>query len=354
LKTPIPGQREYIWCKINEINWKKIIKKMNKILNLLIVTILLFSCTPILAQEQTKNLEIIKSFNNPIITGKFTADPAALVHKDKVYLYTGHDEAPNDFHFYKMNEWLVFSSSDMVSWKEHPVPLKISDFKWAKSDAWAAQVIERDGKFFWYVSLTHGSIDGKAIGVAVADNPTGPFKDALGKALVTNDMTTEYTDISWDDIDPTVFIDIDGQAYLYWGNTVCYYAKLKDNMIELDGTIHTVELPNFTEAPWIHKKGDWYYLSYAYGFPEKIAYAMSKSVTGPWEFKGILNELAGNSNTNHQSIIEFMENSYFIYHTGGIQPNGGSFRRSVSIDRLYYNPDGTLKRMQMTSEGIQK
>jgi len=295
-------------------------------------------------------------FNNPIITEKFTADPAALVHNDSVYLYTGHDEAPNDFHFYKMNDWLVYSSADMVNWKEHPVPLKVSDFKWAKADAWAAQVIERDEKFYWYVSVEHNDEHpGKAIGVAVSDSPVGPFKDALGKALVTNDMTTGYTDITWDDIDPTVWIDEDGQAYLYWGNTVCYWAKLKDNMIELDGEIHAItDLPNFTEAPWIHKKGDWYYLTYAYGFPEKTAYAMSKSIEGPWKYKGILNEIAGNSNTNHQAIIEFKGTPYFIYHTGGIHPNGGSFRRSVSIDRLYYNPDGTLKKVQMTSEGITK
>jgi beta-xylosidase len=252
-----------------------------------------------------------------------------------------------------MNEWLVYSSSDMVNWQEHPVPLKVTDFTWAKSDAWAAQVIERNGKFYWYVTVEHGTIPGKSIGVAVADSPTGPFKDALGKALITNDMTTK-TNISWDDIDPTVMIDNDGQAYLFWGNTVCHYAKLKANMVELDGPIQTISLPNFTEAPWIHKKKDWYYLSYAYQFPEKIAYAMSKSINGPWEYKGILNEIAGNSNTNHQSIIEFKGKDYFIYHNGATQPNGGSFRRSVCIDRLYYNEDGTLKRVIMTTEGIQK
>ncbi|AUS06878.1 glycoside hydrolase family 43 protein [Pseudotamlana carrageenivorans] len=307
----------------------------------------LFCCVVLNAQVNTVE-------NNPIIKDKFTADPAALVHDNTVYIYAGHDEAPNDFHFYKMNEWLVYSSKDMKTWQEHPVPLKPTDFKWSKGEAWASQVVERYGKFYWYVTVEHNdSNPGKAIGVAVADTPIGPFKDALGKAIVTNDMTTKYTDIRWDDIDPTVYVDDNGQAYLYWGNTVCYYAKLKENMIELDGPIVTVDLPNFTEAPWIHKKGDWYYLSYAYQFPEKIAYAMSKSITGPWEFKGILNELAGNSNTNHQSIIEFKGQDYFIYHTGGIQPNGGSFRRSVCIDRLYYNEDGTMKRVIMTSEGIQ-
>ncbi|WP_128414660.1 glycoside hydrolase family 43 protein [Flavobacterium sp. Root901] len=290
--------------------------------------------------------------NNPIITDKYTGDPAALVYKEKVYLYAGHDEAPNDFHFYKMNEWLVYSSCDMKKWESHPVPLKTSDFKWAKGDAWASQVIQRNGKFYWYVTVEHGTIPGKSIGVAVSDSPLGPFKDALGRALITNDMT-KFTDISWDDIDPTVYIDSDGQAYLFWGNTSCHYAKLKENMTEIDGEIHHIELPNFTEAPWIHKHKNWYYLSYAYEFPEKIAYAMSKSITGPWEYKGILNEIAGNSNTNHQSIIEFKGQWYFIYHNGASKPDGGSFRRSVCIDKLFYNKDGTMKRIVMTSEGIQ-
>ena len=332
-------------------------KSITNILAVCVLSSVLWNCssekkdkkTQVPANTSVKKLKI----NNPVIRDKFTADPAALVYNDTVFLYAGHDEAPDDFNFYRMNEWLVYSSTDMVNWKEHPIPLKTTDFKWAKGDAWAAQVIERNGKFYWYVTVEHGSIPGKSIGVAVADSPLGPFKDALGKALITNDMTTEQTQISWDDIDPTVYIDDDGQAYLYWGNTACYWAKLKDNMIELDGEIHTVDLPHFTEAPWIHKRGDWYYLSYAYQFPEKTAYAMSKSITGPWEYKGILNELAGNSNTNHQAIIEFNNQWYFIYHTGGIQPNGGSFRRSVCIDKLHYNPDGTMKRVIMTSEGIQ-
>ncbi len=290
---------------------------------------------------------------NPIIRHKYTADPAALVYNKTVYLYTGHDEAPPRKEGYEMKEWLVFSSQDMVNWTEHPVPLNVRAFTWAKADAWASQVIHRDGKFYWYVTVEHGTIPGKSIGVAVADRPEGPFKDALGKALITNDMT-KATPISWDDLDPSVIIDKDGQAWLFWGNTRCYYAKLKPNMIELEGEIKTIDLPFFTEAPWIHYREGWYYLSYAYQFPEKIAYAMSRNIEGPWKFMGILNELAGNSNTNHQSIIDFNGRSYFIYHNGGINTEGGSFRRSVCIDRLYYNKDGSMRRVQMTSEGIQQ
>ncbi|MFD1875075.1 glycoside hydrolase family 43 protein [Hymenobacter bucti] len=294
-----------------------------------------------------------KPGGNPIIKTKYTADPAAMVQNGTVYLYTGHDVAPAPQERYEMHEWLCFSSKDMVNWTEHPSPLKVSDFAWAKDDAWASQVIARNGKFYWYAAVEHGTIHGKAIGVAVADNPTGPFKDARGSALITNDMT-KAASISWDDIDPTVIIDKKGQAYLFWGNTACYYAKLKPNMTELDGPIQTVSgLPRFTEAPWIHEHNGWYYLSFATEFPEKIAYAMSRSIEGPWEYRGLLNEIAGNSNTNHQSIIDFKGKSYFIYHNGGMDVKGSSYRRSVCIDYLYYNKDGTLKRVQMTTEGVQ-
>ena len=216
---------------------------------------------------------------NPVVTYKYLGDPAALVHDGTLYIYAGHDECPPPQQYYLMNEWCILSTKDMKTFTEHSYKMQAKSFAWAKGEAWASQVIERNGKFYWYVTVEHKDIPGKSIGVAVADSPVGPFKDARGSALVTNDMTTEYTKIGWDDIDPTVFIDDDGQAYLIWGNTQCYYAKLKENMTELDGPIVPVDLPRFTEAPWIHKRGEWYYLSYASEFPEKICYAMSKSST---------------------------------------------------------------------------
>lgn len=295
----------------------------------------------------------IHSKGNPIITHVFTADPAAMVYKGKVYLYTGHDEAPAGHNGYVMHNWLCFSSEDMVTWTEHPSPMNVKTFKWAKDDAWASQVIERNGKFYWYVAIEHATIPGKSIGVAVSDSPTGPFTDARGTALVTNDMTKAVTH-SWDDIDPTVIIDDDGQAYLFWGNGICYYAKLKKNMTEFDGPINTISLPHYTEAPWVHKRNGWYYLSYAYQFPEKIAYAMSRNINGPWVYKGIINEIAGNSNTNHQAIIDFKGKTYFIYHNGALAADAGSFHRSVCIDYLYYNKGGTIKRVIMTTEGVRK
>jgi len=323
---------------------------VKKTLSLLVIAAL-SAIQLVCAQSATKDTTF-RANGNPIIRHKYTADPAALVYKGKVYLYAGRDQCPAPQNRYVMNEWTVFSTDDMVNWTEHPTPLKPTDFSWAQGDAWAGQVIERNGKFYWYVAVSHKDIHGKAIGVAVSDSPTGPFKDARGSAIITNDMTTKYTKISWDDIDPTVYIDKDGQAYLIWGNTQCYCIKLKENMIDTEGEIMPIDLPRYTEAPWIHKRGDWFYLSYATEFPEKICYAMSKKITGPYEYKGILNELAGNSNTNHQSIIEYKGKWYFIYHNGGMDVNGGSFRRSVCVDYLYYNPDGTMKRVQMTTEGV--
>jgi hypothetical protein len=175
--------------------------------------IFLIIVTPCLTIAQSSNGDsVFTTHGNPVITYKYTADPAAMVYKDKVYLYTGHDVAPPNHNGYEMHDWLCFSSADLVTWTEHPVPLSVKDFSWAKDDAWASQVIERNGKFYWYVAVEHATISGKAIGVAVSGKPTGPFKDARGSALITNDMTTS-TKISWDDIDPTVFTDTSGQAW---------------------------------------------------------------------------------------------------------------------------------------------
>ncbi len=286
---------------------------------------------------------------NPIITHHYTADPAAIVENDTLWLFAGHDFEGGQ-KGYKMRDWLVYSTTDMVNWTEYPVPMKITDFKWAKSmQAYAGHVTPRNGKYYWYIST-----NSTGIGIGVADRPEGPYKDALGKPLLTNKDCFASTH-SWACIDPAVFIDNDGQAWIFWGNRECYYAKLKDNMIEIDGEIQQIHLsgPEFTEAPWVHQRNGWYYLSYATGFPEKIAYAMSRNINGPWEYKGIINEIAGNSNTNHQAIIDFKGQPYFIYHNGALQTDGGSYSRSICIDRLQYNTDGTIRRIIMTTEGVQ-
>ena len=303
----------------------------------------------LLQPERPADRYHFRSKGNPIIRHQYTADPAALVKGDTLWLYAGHDFAGGQTR-YIMKDWLAYSTTDMKNWTEYPVPLKITDFSWAKSgDAFAAQVIARNGKYYWYVSTNWSGI-----GVAVADRPEGPFKDALGKPLLTNKDCFASAH-SWACIDPTVYTDHEGQSWIYWGNRELYYAKLKNNMIEIDGAVKQVKFDglNFTEAPWIHSYNGKYYLSYATEFPEKIAYAMADKLDGPWEYKGILNEIAGNCNTNHQAIVEFKNKWYFIYHNGGVNTDGTSFSRSVCIDRLYYHQDGTIKRILMTTEGIE-
>ncbi|SDC74198.1 Glycosyl hydrolases family 43 [Massilia sp. PDC64] len=286
---------------------------------------------------------------NPLTSRIFTADPAALVDNGRVYLYVGHDEAPVGGKDYVMNEWKVFSSCDMQNWTEHPAGVPFSTFKWAAKDAWASDVTKRNGKYYLYVTVEHKTIPGKAIGVAVSDSPTGPFVDARGTALITNDMTHE-TEISWDDIDPAIFVDDDGQAYLYWGNTVMKYAKLKPNMTELDGPIHTVGLDQFTEASYLHKHAGKYYLSYSRKWPEETVYMTGPTATGPWSYGGVIMEKNTNVGTIHHAIIDFNGKSYIIYHNGKL-PTGGDFRRSVAIEELHYGPDGKILPVPQTEKG---
>ena len=170
------------------------------------------------------------SAQNPIVQTHYTADPAPMVYRDTLYLYVGCDEKDAPRNAYLMREYRLYTTTDMVNWTDHGAVLRTSAFDWSAGDASAAQCIERNGKFYWYISSQNKFKPGSSIGVAVGDTPYGPFKDALGRALVTNDMTT-YAKHSWDDLDPSVFVDKDGQAWLYWGNGVCYRVKLKDDMV---------------------------------------------------------------------------------------------------------------------------
>ncbi len=293
---------------------------------------------------------------NPIIKHIFTADPAPMVYKNTVYLYAGHDTASRTDKNYQMPDWHVFSTTDMVNWKDHGASMSPKVFSWSNGEAYAAQCIPRNGKFYWYVSTFHksdaNSKGGAAIGVAVSDSPTGPFRDALGRALIVNEMTTDMKH-SWDDIDPTVYIDNDSQAYLFWGNGSCKWVKLKKNMVELDGSITTFKPQNYIEGPWVYKRKRLYYLVYAGTGtkPEMIEYCTAKSITGPWTYGGIIQENVPNSFTTHPGVIDFKGKSYFFYHNGSL-PTGGSYRRSVCVDYLHYNQDGTIQKVVQTTEGV--
>lgn len=289
-----------------------------------------------------------ESKGNPIIRHQYTADPAVLVENDTLWLFAGHDHAGNQSG-YHMRDWLLFSTTDMKHWKEHPVPLTIDEFKWAASkQAYAGHVAERNGKYYWYVSTNWCGI-----GVAVADKITGPYKDALGKPLLTN-KDCFASSHSWACIDPAIFIDDDGQPWITWGNRECYIAKLKDNMIEIDGEIKQIkfnETHPFTEAPWIHKYNGKYYLTYASEWPEKIAYAVADKIDGPYEMKGIISEIAGNSNTTHPAIVNFKNQWLFFSHNGGLH-NGTSYSRSIIAEPMEYDAEGNIQKIHPSTEGV--
>lgn len=307
------------------------------------------------APVSSKITRMWESTGNPIVTHKYTADPAALVYNDTLFIFTGQDATGGQSN-YNIPNWCVFATTDMKNFWEYETPLRSSDFSWATQNAaWAGQVIERNGKFYWYTSSNT-----TGIGVAVANRPEGPYKDALGRPLLTNSNSPGLTH-SWRTIDPSVFIDDDGQAWLYWGNGATWVCKLNADMISIDTSYGTklvsitghYDFP-FTEAPWVHKKDGRYFLSYAAGFPERIQYAVSTRPDGPFENMGIINEIAGNSNTNHQAIVEYKGNWYFVYHNGGIQTDGGSFSRSVCIDKLEFDDTNLYKPVIMTTKGVDK
>jgi len=297
--------------------------------------------------------------DNPIIQTIYTADPAPMVYNDTVYLYTGHDEDALVNSFFTMNDWRCFSSTDMVNWTHHGSPLAYNAFSWASGDAWAGQCIKRNGKFYYYCPVTRKSNGQMAIGVAVSNNPTGPFKDTLGTYLV-------YTGTG--DIDPTVFIDDDGQAYLYWGNPNLYHVKLNQDMISYSGSIvketltsasfgartgsETTRAAAYEEGPWFYKRNSLYYLIYpANCCSEDIRYSTSSGPTGSWTYKGIIMSVQGASFTNHPGICDFAGNSYFFYHNGALT-GGGGYHRSVCIEKFTYNSDGTIPTINMTTTGV--
>jgi beta-xylosidase len=295
---------------------------------------------------------------NPIFRDQFTADPAALVVGDTVYAYVGHDGSKPGQGFV-MPEWLCYSSKDMKTWKAHGPIMRPEEFSFARAGtAWASQMVEKAGKFFFYTTLRKRENNEHCIGVAVGDSPTGPFKDARGTPLITDGMTTDSRRPNAD-IDPTVFIDDDGTPWIMWGNGDFYLAKLKRNMIELDGPVQKVPHENVAEGPWLFKRNGIYYNVYAADVPgtkpEQIAYATAEKVTGPWTYRGLVTGPAKAGFTIHPSVIEFKGQWYFFYHDGSTSLNGlpgGDFRRSVCLEYLHFNPDGSIRPITQTPEGV--
>lgn len=293
--------------------------------------------------------------DNPIIQNIYTADPAPMIHEGRLYLYTTHDEDVTVDGFFTMNDWRVYSTTDVVNWTDHGSPLHYNDFSWARGNAWAPQVIHRNGTFYFYVPVVQHN-GGNAIGVATADNPLGPFRDAVGRPLVTSDCG---------DIDPSVFIDDDGQAYLYWGNPNLCYVLLNEDMISYRGGVVRVPMTtasfgvradserptSYEEGPWFYKRQDLYYVVYPGGpLPEHIAHSTSTSPTGPWTYRGVIMPAEGGSFTNHPGVVDYGGKSLFFYHNAAL-PGGGGFKRSVCVEEFTYNADGSIPQLRMTREG---
>jgi beta-xylosidase len=431
---------------------------------------------------------------NPVVQTIYTADPAPMVYKDTLFMYTGHDEDKSTW--FVMKDWHVYSTTDMVNWTDRGIPLSLNTFKWADKDAWAGHCIYRDGKFYFYAPV-HEKGGGMAIGVAVSDKPTGPFKDALGKPLISG---------GWGYIDPAAFMGDNGDAYLYWGNPHLYYVKLNRDMQSYDPSVGIVKVPltaesfklriidadktfnwaesvnglashcvknnadnkyywyvsaidrnskkqviavgvgdraigpfrdvlgkplitkntegdninptiilddnkqswltwgtdqlhytkmntdmvsydhsigitkipgdkktwfrdkikgtvnstekrftTYEEGPWLYKRNKQYYLFYpAGGVPEHLAYSTSGSPAGPWVYRDTVMEVIkkGGAFTNHPGVIDYKGKTYLFYHTGAL-PGGGGFNRSASVDELHFNPDGSAQRVTPTS-GLQQ
>jgi hypothetical protein len=293
---------------------------------------------------------------NPIITSIYTADPAPLVVGNTMYIYTGRDEAPSGGQNFVMREWHVLSSTNAATWTDNGARLNIASFGWAGADAWASEVEQRNGRYYWYTSINGNGPGWMNIGVAVGNSPLGPFTDAKGGPLIS-DSTPNSSGLN---IDPTVFVDDDGQAYMYWGSFWGPRAvRLAADMINTVGSVVTpTGLTNFWEAPFMFKRNGLYYMIYAAndtgGCVTSSSFACQRYATatnpmGPWTHRGIvLGQVS--STTNHAGVAQFNGQWYMVYHNANA-PGGGNFRRSVAVDQMFFNADGTIQRVNQTASG---
>lgn len=293
---------------------------------------------------------------NPIIRNMFSADPSARVFGNTVYLYPSHDivaeEGKGTKGWFCMEDYHVYSSQNLTDWTDHGVVVTQNKIPWVMPESysmWAPDCIERNGKYYFYFptapkdTITYGR--GFRIGVAVADHPTGAFVPQ--PAPIQNVRG----------IDPNVFIDKDGQAYLYWSAGNIYGAKLKANMLELDGPVDTLgTLPSkgLKEGPYVFERNGIYYLTYPHveNNIERLEYATAYHPLGPFTVKGvIMDESPTGCWTNHHSIIFFNKQWYLFYHHNDYSPAFDK-ARSVRIDSLFFNKDGSIQKVIPTLRGV--
>jgi hypothetical protein len=292
---------------------------------------------------------------NPLIQDQFTADPSARVFGDSVYVYPSHDIVPPEGkgrpEWFNMGDYHVFSSGDLNQWTDHGVIVSQENVPWVNPESysmWAPDAIERNGKYYFYFpSIPKDTLDGRGfkIGVAVADAPEGPY-------------TPEPEPIkNVKGIDPNVFIDDDGQAYLYWSARHIFGARLSENMLEIESPPETLkDLPEqgLKEGPYMFKHNGLYYLTYPHveHKTERLEYAISDHPLGPFEQKGvIMDESPTGCWTNHHSIIAFKGQHYLFYHHNDLSPEFDK-NRSIRADSLFFQTDGSIKKVIPSLRGV--
>ncbi len=290
---------------------------------------------------------------NPIAQTVFTADPAPLVIGDTLYLYTGHDEMEATPDRFVMKDYLCFTTTDMVNWTHHAPIFNVDALKHPEN-ANAAQMAFRNGKYYFYISPW-------GIPVLESESPYGPFRDALDGKLLIHPDDTNYSGHGWEDIDPTVFIDDDGQAYMYWGNNALYAVKLNQDMISYSDTIKVFEIKDqaafgsdYEEAPWIFKRQNKYYLLYAAHCPEHVYWAWADAPLGPWKYGGsVMRAFEHGGMGNHPGVAEFKGQWYFFYMDEGL-PEAHSRRRTVSVVPFEFDAEGRIPYIHHDKRGILK
>jgi len=298
----------------------------------------------------------IGTSQNPIIRNQYSADPSARVFGDRVYVYPSHDilatEGKGRKDWFCMEDYHVFSSDNLIDWTDHGMIVQQNKVPWVRPESysmWAPDCIERNGKYYFYFpstpkdSITYGK--GFTIGVAVSDKPSGPFIPESNPIKGVKG------------IDPNVFIDKDGQAYLYWSSRDIFGAKLKANMLELDSEVKILgDLPSkgLKEGPYVFERNGIYYMTYPHveNKIERLEYAISDNPLGPFKVMGtIMDGSPTGCWTNHHSIIEFKNQWYLFYHHNDYSPTFDK-ARSVRADVLTFNSDGTIKKVIPTLRGI--
>jgi beta-xylosidase len=291
----------------------------------------------------------VPALAGPPISQRFNADPSPHYFDGKFYVYATNDH-DNSNKYWDSTDWRLFSSKDLASWDDEGSFLSVTVFKWARKDAkaWAPEAAYRDGKYYFYAP-----VGGDKIGVAVSTSPKGPFTDARKDALIDKKRDKNA---GAEPIDPAVLIDDDGQAYLMFGTRVPKIVKLKADMISTDGPIMNMVVrgwpkddkkKTYGEAPFLHKRDGLYYFSFSTGWPGQIVYATSKSPLGPFDYRGVILDYLTIS-TNHQAILEHEGKSYLFYHDN-LLPGGNGWRRSIAIEPLQYEADGSIKQVHLST-----